>query len=105
MVVEGLLADRETRAPVVAKAKPRCPTFAEIGLKWTSNELANEFKHNVRRIDQQDNATRLELHVYPVRYQPSVAHEDTTYLGCKVGDIPMDGFTVEQRGLRDESSG
>jgi integrase len=95
MVVEGVLSGRETRAPVVSRTRPRCPTFAEVGHKWTSNALASEFKHNVKRIDQQDNATRLELHVYRVRYQPSIVHDETTFLGFKIGDIPMDAFTVE----------
>lgn len=95
LVVEGVLAGKESRAPVARSTKARCPTFKEIGRKWTNNELAKEFKHKLKAIDHHDNSTRLERHVYPVVYQPSVIHEDTTFVGFKIGDIPMDGFTVD----------
>ncbi len=95
LVVEGLLAGKESRAPVVRTAKLPCPTFKEVGRKWTSNELAAEFKHKVKRIDQQDNATRLERHVYPVVYEPLIISEDTCFVGFKIGDIPMDGFNID----------
>ena len=62
---------------------------------WTSGELAIHFGKYVKKIDQSDNANRLERHVYPVIFQPIFVDEDTTFVGFRIGDIPMSGFTMD----------
>ena len=83
---------RATSSP----AKPRAAvTLAEFGRKWTSNELAREFRRKVKEIDHHDNASRLEKFVYPLVYAPAVLPDDPTYVGCRIGDIPMKDFSLD----------
>jgi integrase len=70
-------------------------TFEQFGRKWTSNELAREFRRRVKEIDHHDNAARLERYAYPVVYNPSILTEETTHVGLRIGEIPMRDFTVD----------
>jgi integrase len=93
-IVDGVISGREQRANSRPDGRDAI-TFEQFGRKWTGNEIAHEFRRRVKVIDHHDNAARLEKHVYPVVYKPSIITDDTSYVGSRIGDVPMRDFTVE----------
>jgi hypothetical protein len=93
-LVDGLVRGTEYRAQT-AQPGGSSITFEQFATKWTSNELAREFRRRVKEVAHHDNAQRLKRHVFPIVYRPTIVTEATTYLGTRIGDIPMTDFTVD----------
>ena len=79
-------------SPPAARVAPKPPglassqtTFEQFGRKWTSNDLAREYRRKVKVIDHHDNAARLEKFVYPLVYAPTLPPDDPTYVGWRIG--------------------
>jgi integrase len=93
-LADGLVHGTEHRVEVSPGAVPQL-TFEDFGRKWTSNELAREFRRRVKHLIHDGNAARLERHVYPIVYRPKIVNGDATCIGMRIGEIPLTRFTVE----------
>lgn len=76
--------------------KPKVPTFAEMGRKWTSGELHKLYPDHVKHKDSDLDASRLE----------KLCAADVG--GMKAGEVPIDRFGLDHaeammRGLPDEA--
>jgi integrase len=76
-------APRPSNQTVVEAAAPTM-TLREFGTAWTRNELATQYRGRIRAIDHEENARRLEKHVYPIQFR-----------GRAVGDIPLNEFDLD----------
>jgi hypothetical protein len=96
LIVDGVLPgeERELEPRVIQSSTPDI-TFEAFARRWTSNDLAQEFRRKVKELDHHDNISRLAIHVFPVVYEPRVITEESTFVGYRTGDIPMSGLTVE----------
>jgi integrase len=89
-LVVGLAAGTERVAPPPARASSLAEaanpgmTLRAFGKAWTDNELAKQYRGRIRVIDHEENARRLENHVYPIMFR-----------GRAVGETPIEAFTLD----------
>ena len=69
---------------------PRCETFRELAKRWTTGELHRDYPDHVRDKDPSDDVSRFKL------------LNELDVGGLKLGDIPLDRFTLEhaERAMR-----
>jgi integrase len=82
-LLEGILAGTEHKAPPKRRTDPTI-TIRKFGARWTSNELAAEYRGRLRPLDHAKNISRLKKHVYPVHFD-----------GRAIGDTPLSEFTLD----------
>ncbi len=76
LIISGKLAG-------VPKEADPIPTIRQLGMLWTSGELHKQFPDHIKKKSTaDDDAGRLEKHVYPV-----------------IGEIPIDAFTLDHANL------
>ncbi|MBN2196406.1 MAG: tyrosine-type recombinase/integrase [Polyangiaceae bacterium] len=92
-ILEGVLRGTEHAEPPEeeAAAAPKTPTrpkravtFGEFADRWTSGELAADFRGRIKVIDHTENKRRLRVHVL-----------DVSYRGQRIAEVPLDEFTLD----------
>ncbi len=90
----ALPEEQAPAAPTVHVEAGKIVTFGEFVDRWTSGDLAADYRGRIKVINQAENKRRLRVHVL-----------DVSYRGRRIAEVPLHEFTLDhaEHVLRQES--